>query len=150
MSPRTRSSPRRDMPMKAFWTTRGFRLGLALAVVAVAWCGALLAAGKHEHEKEYWRGKPAFAPGESSGYFVWNDGDGWHVRWTTQRGKHVFTGSVSCDGSFNKFHPFRKEGNDYIKKVSENSIHFDTKTGEGVDGADFTLSPSTRTITFDL
>ena len=96
------------------------------------------------------RPKPAFAPGESSGYFVWNDDDGWHVRWTTQRGKHVFTGTVSCDGSFNKFHPFRKEGNDYVKKVSENSIHFDTRTGEGVDGADFTLSPSSRTITFDL
>jgi hypothetical protein len=125
----------------------GLRWAMAAVLVLVS-SGVLLAADRHE--REYWRGKPAFAPGESSGYFIWNDDEGWHVRWTIRKGVHVFTGSVSCDGAFNKFQPFRKEGKDYIKKVSESSIRFDTKTGEGVDGVDFTLSPSTRRITFDL
>ena len=43
-------------------------------------------------------GKPAFAEGEGRGYYVWRDGNTWHLRWTTFGATHQFTGSVIAEG----------------------------------------------------
>ena len=43
-------------------------------------------------------GKPAFAEGVELGYYVWRDGDTWHVRWTTMGRMRTFAGSVSATG----------------------------------------------------
>ena len=43
-------------------------------------------------------GRPAFTEGSDRGYFVWRDGDTWHVRWTTQGAQRRFTGSVTAEG----------------------------------------------------
>jgi hypothetical protein len=43
-------------------------------------------------------GRPAFTEGSDLGYFVWRDGDTWHVRWTTKGAARRFTGSVTADG----------------------------------------------------
>ena len=39
-------------------------------------------------------GRPAFKEGSDRSYFVWRDGDSWHVRWTTMGTERTFTGSV--------------------------------------------------------
>jgi hypothetical protein len=43
-------------------------------------------------------GKPTFAEGVDLGYYVWRDGDKWHVRWTTLGGLRRFSGSVVAEG----------------------------------------------------
>ncbi|HKG23481.1 MAG TPA: hypothetical protein VKC34_16395 [Blastocatellia bacterium] len=43
-------------------------------------------------------GKPAFAEGADLGYYVWRDGDTWHVRWTTRGQMRRFSGSVAAEG----------------------------------------------------
>ena len=43
-------------------------------------------------------GKPAFAEGVDLGYYVWREGDTWHVRWTTKGQMRRFTGSVVAEG----------------------------------------------------
>ena len=43
-------------------------------------------------------GKPAFAEGEARSYYVWRDGNTWHLRWTTLGSAHQFTGSVTAEG----------------------------------------------------
>jgi hypothetical protein len=43
-------------------------------------------------------GKPAFAEGTELGYYLWRDGDTWHVRWTTMGRMRTFAGSVSATG----------------------------------------------------
>ena len=49
---------------------------------------------------EAWRfeGRPTFSAGSDRGYFVWRDGEAWHVRWTTQGAQRRFTGSVTAEG----------------------------------------------------
>jgi hypothetical protein len=44
-------------------------------------------------------GRPEFKEGSDLSYFVWRDGDTWHVRWTTLGQERVFTGTVrATDG----------------------------------------------------
>ncbi|MGH9203080.1 MAG: hypothetical protein ACRD2A_17785 [Vicinamibacterales bacterium] len=43
-------------------------------------------------------GRPLFREGFDRGYFVWREGDEWHVRWTTQGNLLLFTGQVIADG----------------------------------------------------
>lgn len=43
-------------------------------------------------------GKPTFAEGTALGYFVWREGDAWHVRWTTKGKMRQFSGTVVSEG----------------------------------------------------
>jgi hypothetical protein len=43
-------------------------------------------------------GKPDFSEGDEISYYVWRDGDEWHVRWTTDGTTHRFNGSVMAEG----------------------------------------------------
>lgn len=44
------------------------------------------------------QGRPAFKEGSDRGYFVWREGETWHVRWTTRGQPHQFTGTVRATG----------------------------------------------------
>src|SRR4051812_10402153 len=50
-------------------------------------------------------GRPTFAEGESLAYYIWRDGDMWHLRWTTLGKMRSFTGSVEADGGHIKSFP---------------------------------------------
>ncbi|MFN0108116.1 MAG: hypothetical protein ACKVZH_04615 [Blastocatellia bacterium] len=43
-------------------------------------------------------GRPDFSKGDEISYYVWRDGDEWHVRWTTNGTAHKFNGSVLSEG----------------------------------------------------
>lgn len=64
-----------------------FLFALALAIVPQALAQA-----------EMYDGRPAFKEGEDAGYFIWRDGEEWHVRWTTQGAMRRFSGSVLAEG----------------------------------------------------
>jgi hypothetical protein len=49
-------------------------------------------------QAEIFDGKPDFAKGSDMGYFIWRDGDEWHVRWTTKGEMRRFSGSVAAEG----------------------------------------------------
>jgi hypothetical protein len=49
-------------------------------------------------QSEMFNGKPTFSEGQDLGYFVWKDGNTWHVRWTTRGQMRRFTGSVVAEG----------------------------------------------------
>lgn len=49
-------------------------------------------------QAEMFEGKPTFAEGADLGYFIWREGDTWHVRWTTRGKMRQFSGSVVSDG----------------------------------------------------
>jgi len=44
-----------------------------------------------------YEGRPAFSEGTELGYYIWKDGERWHVRWTTMGASRRFTGSVAAD-----------------------------------------------------
>jgi len=49
-------------------------------------------------QAQMFEGKPAFAEGVDLGYFIWRDGDSWHIRWTTKGQMRRFSGSVAAEG----------------------------------------------------
>jgi len=118
-----------------------------LVLLVAAFILSTLALANQEH---YWRGRPAFTAGQSRGYFIWNDSDGWHVRWTTRKKRHVFSGTIRCDGAFEHVRAVSKDRKDFIKKINHRTIRFDAVAHGGMDGVDFKLTPSARAVTFDL
>lgn len=98
----------------------------------------------------YWEGRPDFAPGEARGYFIWNDSNGWHLRWTTKGERHLFAGTITCDGLMLDVKAVSREKSDFVKQTSDNTIRFDAKAAGDMDGVDFRLSPSTQSVSFDL
>lgn len=127
-------------------------LTAVLAVLAAALTAVLVAApaAVAKESKEVWKGQPEFHKGESRGYFIWNDGEGWHVRWLSKGAKHTFSGRVTTDTALDKFEPVSRDSKDYIKKESERLISFDAKAKEGMDGFNFRASPSTKALKFEL
>lgn len=49
-------------------------------------------------QAEIFEGKPTFAEGVELGYYLWKEGDTWHIRWTTRGQKRQFSGSVVAEG----------------------------------------------------
>src|SRR6186997_1768401 len=75
-----------EVPMKRY----GFLLGTLLCLAAMMPVEAAPA--------NIFDGKPVFAEGEARSYYVWRDGNTWHLRWTTLGAAHQFTGSVMAEG----------------------------------------------------
>ena len=73
--------------------TRTRRYGIILGILSIAAVAPLTAAPASQFD-----GRPKFAEGEGRGYYVWRDGETWHVRWTTFGAMHRFSGSVVAEG----------------------------------------------------
>lgn len=69
---------------------RALLLGVAL-LLSSAGLGAAV-----DHDR--FEGRPVFREGVDRGYYVWSDGNEWHVRWTTQGTLLNFTGQVIAEG----------------------------------------------------
>jgi hypothetical protein len=103
---------------------------------------ALAAAALGAAQGRFWEGRPEFVKGEAKGYFIWNDPDGWHIRWTTRGERHVFSGKVACDGRFAEVKAVAREKADFIKKTSDSAIEFDAVAAGDLDGFDFRTTPA--------
>ncbi|MGE0042127.1 MAG: hypothetical protein AB7H88_06835 [Vicinamibacterales bacterium] len=72
------------------------RTGQALAALMVV--VAATATPLAETRQAMFEGRPAFGAGLERGYYVWRDGDRWHVRWTTTGRPQTFSGTVVAAG----------------------------------------------------
>jgi len=68
---------------------------LMLGVLLLLSSTGIAATGQDEARFE---GRPIFREGFDRGYYVWHEGNQWHVRWTTQGKLLNFTGQVIADG----------------------------------------------------
>jgi hypothetical protein len=78
-------------------------------------------------------GKPvAFDSGNSTGYFIWQDNDGLHLRSTTTQIKRVFSGTISTDGNFEDVFGRYSGGDDYfrINEKRDQAVFQFTTTGD--------------------
>ena len=74
------------------WLGAGVVLAVfALSPCALAQTGAVVSA-------QIFNGKPTFSESTELGYYVWRDGQRWHVRWTTKGTTRHFSGSVAAEG----------------------------------------------------
>ena len=138
-------------------------------------------------QAEVYNGQPTFSEGTDLGYYIWRDGDRWHVRWTTKGNLRAFTGSVTSDagGELHKLkridveeeykvlYPGRARHvyvgprgrlrvapgrapvvasteQDKIEKTNDQTIAFNARTNDDIDGFDFTVDPKTTELRFSL
>jgi len=72
-----------------------------MIVIASLFAGFLIAtphAAPSAQGPAAFEGRPQFKEGSDRSYFVWRDGDTWHVRWTTTGTARSFTGTVRASG----------------------------------------------------
>ena len=94
-------------------------------------------------------GKPDI-PQKTNGYFIWQDGAGWHIRWKTLAGKHAISGVIRCNGEFIKTRQRHIEDTEAIVSMTKNYIEYKAWNRGKLDGFDFNVSLSTTWITFDI
>ena len=68
------------------------------AVITGMLLPALGAIASRAADLRMFEGRPAFREGFDRGYFVWKEGDEWHLRWTTTGKLLRFSGSVIAEG----------------------------------------------------
>jgi hypothetical protein len=67
------------------------------ASLLIAATSLLLSSTRGVAQPAMYDGRPAFSEGADLGFYVWRDGERWHVRWTTKGVTRRFTGSVVAD-----------------------------------------------------
>ena len=112
---------------------------LLIAIIAVSVTTALALDPK---------GRPkGMGPNAPSGYFIWQDERGWHLRTTTGNQKHRFSGEITSEeGGFSSVKQYREEQATWFNQQG-NRIKIDLTTDKNIDGIDF---QSTGTVTFRL
>lgn len=115
---------------------RFMRTAALLVVLALAWLLPSPAAGSNHGWPGYATGRPDFQAGGDLGYFIWHDGDGWHVRWTTAGRTRMFSGAVSTDGTFRDVKAVRTEKGGVAVRTAR-QLNFRATSSGGVDGFDF-------------
>lgn len=95
-------------------------------------------------------GQPTmFKVGENTGYFMWQDKEGLHLR-TTSETRHVFSGVIRTNGRFENVFGKMTEPDDYARVNEErDEINFKFTTAGGEAGLDLSLKGGTY-IKFDL
>lgn len=86
-------------------------------------------------------GRPDFTTGKFSGYVLWKQSDGFHLRWVKKgKKKRTFQGKITCSDKVKITRVKRKENAYKINETQKNTIEWNTMLEEDVDGFDF-LTP---------
>ncbi|MCX5726943.1 MAG: Ig-like domain repeat protein, partial [Candidatus Saganbacteria bacterium] len=100
-------------------------------------------------------GKPDYKPGTNLGYFIWMDGDGWHVRWSSDGNNHHFTGSLMAAGEISNLKTvnwnYTSTGSPFITwnvtlSGSEGGFDFDTNATQLIFIPKIDEDPNTPTF----
>ncbi len=117
---------------------RGLQFGLTLLLLG---SGILLARTPQSPDLE---GQPTqLRQGVLESYWVWHDGDGYHVRTTTAHDRHVFSGYVETarGGVWVKSYQLRP---DDVVRLTGNRIEFRLNTQRNLSGFDLRLDWSSE------
>jgi hypothetical protein len=106
-----------------------------------AWQDPPAAPAANEEYKGIAEGRPPqFHSGQVESFWVWHDGNGWHVRTTTHTQNHRFSGRVwGLRGEVGNVRATRTEWNDRFHHEG-NQMAFDFHTQGGEDGFDFGIA----------
>jgi hypothetical protein len=96
-------------------------------------------------------GKPQmFHPKHIQGYFIWGDDDGIHVRVTTDKEKHVFSGTMHADGRLEDIEEKSLQDDDFAHVKDHNhTVDFQYTTSGEAAGIDFYIYRG-QSMDFDI
>lgn len=95
------------------------------------------------------KGRPkGMGPTAASGFYIWQDDKGWHLRTIAGSQKHKFEGEITCEGgSLNEVKQYRDEAVKWFT-VEGNKVKIALDSDKNIDGLDFQVSGGS--LTFDL
>lgn len=95
------------------------------------------------------KGRPkGMGPNAASGYYIWQDEKGWHLRAISGNQNRKFEGEIVCDGgSINDLKQYRDEAANWFTQQGS-KIKINLNTDKNIDGLDFQVSGGS--LTFDL
>src|SRR5262249_16790780 len=79
-------------------------------------------------------GKPALKAGDPEAIWIWFDNSGWHLRGSTGKGKHTFTGYLRATGGMTGVKPTRS-GLMRKTELESDGVRFEFELGGGPNGA---------------
>lgn len=84
-------------------------------------------------------GQPAgMGAGSSQRFLIWRDNNGWHLRTTTGRNKHTFSGEITADSGFiSEVFAISTERKDWVILKDPRRVVFNLNTDGAIDGFDF-------------
>ena len=84
-------------------------------------------------------GQPAgMGAGSSQRFLIWRDNNGWHLRTTTGRNKHTFSGEITADSGFiSEVFAISTEKKDWVILKDPRRVVFNLNTDGAIDGFDF-------------
>ncbi|MBP2636483.1 MAG: hypothetical protein H6Q72_2390 [Firmicutes bacterium] len=96
-------------------------------------------------------GKPEqLETGKVTGYFIWHDKNGLHLRTNASEKEHKFTGTIRTDGSFKEVFANLVGEDDYVKVAKDRrELTFQSTTSGKVTGFDFYVRNASY-VKFDL
>ncbi|MFX1391898.1 MAG: hypothetical protein ACFE9Z_17675, partial [Promethearchaeota archaeon] len=94
------------------------------------------------------KGRPKFELGELSGYFLWKQTDGFHLRWTTKKAKALnFQGLIDHSSKLKVTRITNPRLNFKIYKTGTNSFQWNSEGEKKINGIDFFTSGN---LSFEL
>jgi hypothetical protein len=94
-------------------------------------------------------GQPQVIVRSQPSYYVWVDGNGWHVRWTTPF-PVTLSGSIITNGRFNTVCPTAGQWPRGLSFSSPRQAVFTIPVGRGIGGFDFQTTGRLVTFNFGL
>jgi len=80
-------------------------------------------------------GQPEYRAGSDLGYYIWEDEQSWHIRWSADGNSHHFTGNLIAIGG-----SIQITGNPSTVTTMGNVINWDKTISGGEGGFDFTIA----------
>ncbi|TFG05043.1 MAG: hypothetical protein EU536_03070 [Promethearchaeota archaeon] len=92
------------------------------------------------------KGRPPVKGGDKTGYFLWEEDNGFHLMWMTKGEMHGFTGAITGEKLYLK-QLVKIEANDKVEQPNFQTITWETRTQDDTDGIIF---ESTTDFTVEL
>ena len=84
------------------------------------------------------KGRPKFESEQLIGYYLWKQSDGFHLRWTTKKGKsHNFQGKIMHQDKLKITRIVNPKTECKIYEMGENLIHWNSLGEDQLNGIDF-------------
>jgi hypothetical protein len=89
-------------------------------------------------------GKPTIELDAGVFLYIWIDGDGLHVRWTTAGKPVLFSGRLSCDRPLEDLKRVLDVGSGWVTNHGDRTLMFSATSRNGLDGFDLSVPHGQR------
>jgi hypothetical protein len=107
--------------------------GLALILITLP----LIAAPRsYTVKSSLLKGTPVIEANKQTAYFIWNDSDGLHIRWTSDGKPKFFTGRIDLDRPLGEMKRINQNAGGWTRAHGDRVVMFSSTSRGDIDGID--------------